>query len=380
MLEIRLMAGIYIHIPFCKQICHYCDFYKTANLKLINDFIQILIVEIKQRNNYLDSEISTIYFGGGTPSVIGVNNLSLIVKELYLNFNISNNVEFTVEVNPDDVSVLFINELKNIGVNRLSFGIQSFENNILKFLNRRHDADTARKAIQISKNAGIENISCDLIYGIPNQTIEDFRFDLGEILKYDIVHLSAYHLGIEENTYFGKLHKKGRFKEVDEKESLTFYNELIFWAQKYNYEHYEVSNFARNKVYSKHNTSYWNDIPYIGLGPSAHSYNGKSRQFNVSNLSEYLKKLSSGEVFFSREILTEKDRFNEYILTRLRTKWGVDFKEIENNFNVHYVLHVKRTVSKLDKTGYIRIDFSKVSLTEEGFFVSDYVIREFMIV
>ena len=373
------MAGIYIHIPFCSQICHYCDFYKTANLKLIHSFVDKIILEIEVRKNFLIEDIDTIYYGGGTPSSLPLSSLSRIHDKLQSTFKFSKDIEITIEVNPDDVSLNYYNFLKSIGFNRVSIGIQSFNNSILHYLNRKHSSEKARQSILLAYESGITNISCDLIYGIQIQTITDFKYDLGIIKELNINHLSAYHLGIEEGTYFGKLLKNNKLKEISEEKSEDFFNFLSNWSETNGYEHYEISNFATSSHYSKHNTNYWFGKPYLGLGPSAHSFDGANRFFNISNLNKYLL-LSANELLHPEiDLLTLKDRFNEFILLRLRTKWGISLNEIERQFSKYYSQHVMRIFPKFEESNYLRTENSIIYLTKKGFFASDFVVRELFI-
>jgi len=374
------MAGIYIHIPFCSKICHYCDFYKTANNKLIPDFVNKLIEEIVSRKNFLSERIDTIYFGGGTPSALSINDLQLILGTLHKNYNVSSNVEATIEVNPDDISSVYYKSLIKLGFNRLSIGIQSFNNNILKFLNRKHNNQAAQDSINLAIESGFSNISSDLIYGIPGQSISDFKHDLSLLKKFKVNHISAYHLGIEERTYFGKLLKLNRIKEISESKSEAFFNELASWAENEGFEHYEISNFARDSDYSQHNMNYWFGVPYIGLGPSAHSFDGKNRYFNIGNINKYLQLLEVELLNPEIDELSINDKFNEFILLRLRTKWGVCTVDILNTFSKFHYYHTMRIFLKFKDSDYLRIEKETIYLTRKGFFASDFVVREFFLV
>jgi oxygen-independent coproporphyrinogen-3 oxidase len=373
------LAGIYIHIPYCKSICNYCDFYKTANIKNIIEFIDALIVEIEIKKDLITEKIETVYFGGGTPSVLSTSQIKRILEKLNSNYNIENGAEFTIEVNPDDISSTYLYDLFSIGFNRLSIGIQSFDNSILRFINRRHSAEVARESISMAKDAGFRNISLDLIYGIYGQTIESFKNDLEIINQLNISHLSAYHLGIEENSYFGKLKKLQRFIDIPESESVKFYNALVEWASESNFEHYEVSNFAKDSMYSKHNKSYWVSIPYLGFGPSAHSYNLNKRFYNVNNVNEYIKLIKSGQIFYEEETLSEFDKFNEYLLLRLRTKWGINVLEMNLMVDDKILNKIMRRISLYNDSDYLRIENGNIILTEKGFMISDSIIRDLFI-
>ncbi len=373
-------AGIYVHIPFCKQICGYCDFYKVSNLQKTDKFIQAVLKEIDIKKISLkDNPVKTLYFGGGTPSLLQVEQLQIIVDKLNESFKISENIEFTVEINPEDASTEYLGMIKQLGCNRLSIGIQSFNDKISKFLNRRHNANTAHKAVELAYKAGFNNISADLIYGIPNQAVSDFITDLQYVKSKDIAHLSAYHLSIEENTYFGKLKKLNKLQEINENVSEEFFYTLSNWANKNGYEHYEISNFARDKQYSLHNTNYWFHLPYLSFGPSAHSFVNNKRHYNIANLNRYINAVLSGKEFYKTDEITDINRFNEYIMLRLRTKWGLFLKDIKKEFGENYVNHCKRILSKFQKSEYMIFDNDNIKLTDKGFFASDYIFKEFFI-
>jgi oxygen-independent coproporphyrinogen III oxidase len=373
------LAGIYIHIPYCKAICHYCDFYKTANIRNIDQFIESLILEIRIKKSLFKERIETLYFGGGTPSLLSIQQLKKVFDQLKSNYDLSDVLESTIEINPDDVTFNYLQEIKSLGFNRLSIGIQSFNNDLLIFLNRKHNQESALNCINNAQNAGFKNISIDLIYGISNQSIENFSNDLEIAKNLNIQHLSAYHLGIEENSYFGKLKKTGRFTEISDDRSEEFYNYLINWSIKNDFEHYEVSNFAKNGFYSKHNKGYWFSSPYLGLGPSAHSYTGDKRIFNISNVNEYIRKLGSNDSFFELEELSSIDKYNEYIMLRLRTKWGVDINEMKLLLSSNTFDKIMRSISLYSESDYLRINNNSIILTEKGYFISDSIIRNLFI-
>jgi oxygen-independent coproporphyrinogen III oxidase len=373
------LAGIYIHIPYCKAICHYCDFYKTANIRNIDQFIESLILEIRIKKNWINEKIETLYFGGGTPSQLSISQLNIIIDVLKDNYDLTDLLESTIEINPDDISFDYLKGIKALGFNRLSIGIQTFNNNVLLFLNRKHYNKSALNCIEHSKNAGFKNISLDLIYGIPNQSIQNFLEDLEIVKDLNIQHLSAYHLGIEDNSYFGKLKKSGRFTEIKEDKSEEFYNYLIDWAKANLFEHYEVSNFSKNGFYSKHNKGYWFSAPYLGFGPSAHSFTGDKRFFNISNVNEYIRKLNSNNSISEMEELTDIDKYNEYILLRLRTKWGIQINEIKQMLNTSDYNKIMRSISLYCESDYLRISKDEIILTEKGYFISDSIIRNLFI-
>jgi oxygen-independent coproporphyrinogen III oxidase len=370
------LAGIYIHIPFCKKICHYCDFYKTATLIQVDQFIESLLLEMEQKRNFLEEGISTIYFGGGTPSVLDIFHFERILKKIEEFFTIEKNVEMSIEINPDDSSVEYFKKLKEIGFNRMSIGIQSFNDRILQFLNRRHNGDNAMNSIIYSKQAGFENISVDLIYGINGQSLDDFRMDLNLLENLDIQHLSAYHLGIEENSYFGKLKKQGRFIEIEEELSTAFYWLLIDWSSELGFDHYEVSNFAKGGMLSKHNKAYWFSVPYLGFGPSAHSFYRNRRSFNISNVNKYIRSINDGTSYYDEEILDPISIFNEYIMLKCRTKWGIDLSTIQQMVNTKNYEKIYRMVLQYKDSNYLRIENNIAILNDKGFLISDYIIKD----
>ena len=373
------MAGIYIHIPFCKKICYYCDFYKSANYRYVNQFIKTIVKEIVLKKNFTNEKIETIYFGGGTPSSIPIDEIKIILNQLYTTFNIIERPEITFEINPDDVNLDYLHRLRNSGINRLSIGIQSFKDPILKFLNRRHNATQSVNSIIDAQTVGFDNISIDLIYGIQNQTVNHFMTDLEAFFSFGLNHLSAYHLTIEENTQFGRMLKRGAISEVKETESLIFYNELINIMSKKNYIHYEISNFALPGYYSKHNMSYWKNVSYIGLGPSAHSYNFNSRFWNIDSVQKYIHKIENNEEYFEIETLENFEKFNEYIITGLRTKWGCDLNVIKIKFGEKYLKHCNNIIYEKLKNGVIIKDENKFFLSEKSLLQSDFQIEKFII-
>ncbi len=373
------MAGIYIHIPFCKKICYYCDFYKSANYRYVTDFMIALQKEIILKSNFTDEKITTIYFGGGTPSSVSLTHIETILQALYRNFSIIEAAEITFEINPDDVDFAYLKALRSLGINRLSIGIQSFNETILQFLNRRHTARQSVQVIKDAKNAGFNNISIDLIYGIPNQQINDFIHDLELFRSFQLSHLSAYHLTIEEKTQFGRMLKKGTLSEVKETKSLNFYNQLINFMRAGNYEHYEISNFALTNCYSEHNMSYWKNIPYIGLGPSAHSYNGNSRFWNTSSVKAYIENITKNKAYFEQETLNETDKFNEYIITGLRTKWGCNLAYIKANFGEKQSKFCLNILEDNKNSYFFNIDNQQFALSEKALLQSDFYIEKFII-
>lgn len=374
------MSGIYFHIPFCKKKCSYCDFYKTTDNSKINDFLDAVKLELWLRRNYLsDKEVKTIYFGGGTPSLLSPIQFKELISTCKTVFKVIERAEITIEANPDDLSLAYLKELKNVGINRLSIGIQSLSNNDLKFMNRRHDSTQAKNAVNYAKQAGFDNISVDLIYGIPEMSQEQWDENLNIIFNMDVQHISAYHLTYHQGTQLWTQLQQGKIHEIEEKESIVQFEKLNQKAKESGFIHYEISNFCKEGFYSKHNSSYWNQTEYLGLGPSAHSYDKNSRQWNIANVSEYLQALKTHKLPFESEILTINDRFNDYIITSLRTIWGLDLAFVESEFGDKYLSHLKKTMLKFIDTNTIEMINNKIILSSKGWFVSDSIMSDLMI-
>jgi len=374
------MAGIYIHIPFCKKLCFYCDFYHVITPENNSGFIDALLKEATYRKEYTGEDpISTIYLGGGTPSVFSVKDIDLIISHLRSLFRIEDGCEVTIELNPDDVNPDYLKGIKKTGVNRISLGVQSWRDKDLKMLNRRHDAAQAEAALRDIFNAGFENVTIDLIYGIPGMGISEWESNLDKTFSFGIKHLSAYHLTIETGTVFGKMKEKGLLTEIEEDESTALFNILIEKAEAAGFIHYEISNFGKPGYFSKHNSNYWKQVNYLGLGPSAHSFNGYSRQWNVSDLKGYMKAINSGKSFYEREELDTKARFNEYIMTSLRTMWGIDLDYVEKMFEKEGYDYVVNLSGKYKAYGLMRQDKKNLVLTNQGKMISDNIISEFML-
>jgi oxygen-independent coproporphyrinogen-3 oxidase len=342
-------------------------------------FIESLIKEASLRKDYLGSEsISTIYIGGGTPSVFSISELGAILNQINKQFRIEEKPELTIELNPDDVNPVFLSGLRKLDINRISLGVQSWRDSDLKLLNRRHDSAQAAAALKDIFVAGFENVTIDLIYGIPGMSALEWASNLDISFSFDIKHLSAYHLTIEKGTVFGKMLKKGQINEIDEEESALLFNILIEKAEASGFIHYEISNFGKPGYFSKHNSNYWKQVNYLGLGPSAHSFNGYSRQWNISDLKGYIKGVSSGEPCFDREELDTKARFNEYIMTSLRTMWGIDLEYIEKTFEKEGYDYVVNLSAKFRDYGLMKLDKKNLVLTNQGKMISDNIISEFM--
>jgi oxygen-independent coproporphyrinogen-3 oxidase len=373
------MAGIYIHIPFCRKLCHYCDFYHVIAPEENTSYIGALKKEAEIRQDYLAGKtVKTIYIGGGTPSVLAVKELGDILDHLGRLFVIEPENEITVEANPDDVTGDYLTDLRAIGINRISLGVQSWRDEDLRMMNRRHTVMQASDALEKSMKAGFKNISIDLIYGIPGMGIDNWAGNLDKTLSFDIKHLSAYHLTIEPGTVFGKMKEKGLLAEVDEEESTAEFNLLIEKTESAGFIQYEISNFGKPEYFSVHNTNYWRQVPYMGLGPSAHSFNGYSRQWNVRDLKKYMKALKGGKLLFEKEELDIKTKFNEYIMTSLRTMWGIDLEYVEKIFEKEGYDYVINLSGKFINYGLMRQENKNLVLTNQGKMISDNIISEFM--
>lgn len=315
---------LYFHIPFCRQACHYCDFHFSTNLKAKKEVLKAILIEIGHKKAYLaHKEIETIYFGGGTPSLLSAEELSMLFEEIRLHFSIKPHAEITLEANPEDLTKHYLKDIHSLGINRLSIGIQSFSEKNLPFLNRNHSIEQSKQSITWAREEGFQKLSLDYIFGIPGTTLNDVKSELNAFIASGATHLSTYSLTIEPKTYFGVKHKKGLFKETPEPEMANQFAYLIDYLTANGFEQYEISNFAKNGDISEHNSSYWKQEEYAGIGPSAHSFNGKSRQWNVSSNGKYVQAIQSDKPYFEIEQLSGLDFLNEFIMTRLRTSEGI---------------------------------------------------------
>lgn len=373
------MAGVYLHIPFCKKLCFYCDFYHIISPSDTSEFVNAVISEISLRKEYLGSEkVDTIYLGGGTPSVFSLKDLDAIMDSVRKAFSVEENNEITIEVNPDDIDRIYLRGLKEIGINRISMGVQSWRDEDLKMLNRRHDAARAAAALKDCFEAGFSNISIDLIYGIPGMSPAAWESNLDYTFTFNVPHLSAYHLTIEKGTVFGRMKEKGHLTEIDEDLSTMLFNTLLTRTEKAGFIQYEISNFGKPGYFSRHNSNYWRQVPYIGLGPSAHSFNGFSRQWNKSDLKGYIKSIGRGEADFEMEELDQRTKFNEYIMTALRTMWGIDLNYVENTFEKEGYDYVVNLSTKFVRYGLLKQEKNTLVLTNQGKMISDNIISELM--
>lgn len=368
------MAGIYIHIPFCRQKCHYCNFFSVASKRDISKFDFALLRELNLRSGYLSGEvIRTIYFGGGTPSLMAVSTIEQLLDRIYSLFPVDKNVEITLEANPDDLNPEYLENLHHLGVNRLSIGIQSFRDEDLVYMNRIHTAMEAINCIEQSHQAGFENLSIDLIYGIPELSDLAWEQNLANAIKLRIPHISVYALTVEDNTPLKWLINQGRSKAVDEEQSARQFEIAMNILPGKGYEHYEISNYCQPGFYSKHNTAYWRGEKYLGLGPSAHSFDGISRQWNNANLRLYLDSKNNELPPFEREILSEQQKFNEYIMTSLRTMWGCNLEYLEETFDPLWIEDLLFDAKSAQQAGLLEIKNRVLLLTSRGKLFADGV-------
>lgn len=371
------MAGIYLHIPFCKKRCIYCDFFSTTQSEKKEMYVEALCQELINRKSYLDGEdIETIYFGGGTPSQLGKEDFEKIFSIIYKVYRVKPDAEITVEANPDDLSVEYLAQLRELPFNRLSMGIQTFNDRTLQILHRRHTAAQAIVAFQRCREAGFNNISIDLIYGLPGETIEGWDRDLQKALEMRPEHISAYHLIYEEGTALWKLREQHRVEEVDEDLSVNFFECLIHTLKAAGYVHYEISNFCLPNYHSRHNSSYWQGKKYLGCGPSAHSYNLKTRQWNIASLDKYIEGIQKGEDVSEVEELDLFTRYNERIMTNIRTCWGMPLDVLKNEFGVKLYNYCMRMAKPHLDAHTLEVKDGVIKLTEKGIFTSDGIMSD----
>lgn len=371
------MAGIYLHIPFCKQACHYCDFHFTTSLKYKNELIYAMHRELELQKSYLaEQEIETIYFGGGTPSLLGAGAIQQFIDKIASLFSVTPDAEITLEANPDDLSQNAVQELRQTALNRFSIGIQSFYEEDLRWMNRAHNASEAESSVKRVQDAGFENITMDLIYGYPLLSDEKWKSNIQTAVQFEVPHISAYSMTVEPRTALAAFIRKGKQLEMNEMQSAGQFTTLSSMMEEAGFEHYEISNFAKPGYYSRHNTNYWKNIPYLGIGPSAHSFNGSSRQWNVSNNAKYIESLQRNSIPAEAEELSLNDRFNEYIMTSLRTMWGTSLSKIENDFGQEYRLSTEKALQEFLEKGQIIIEDDTAKLTAAGKLFADKIAAE----
>lgn len=369
------MASIYVHIPFCQSRCIYCDFFSTTNIPMQQRYVERLGQELLCRREEwpLHARTSSIYIGGGTPSTLPHKLIQRILDDICRLYPIDANAEITIEANPDDVTPEWIKALRQTPVNRISMGVQTFNDETLRIIRRRHTAEQATRAVRLLQDAGYQNLSIDLIYGLPNQDLKDWELNLKKAFDLDISHLSAYSLMYEEGTALTRMLERGEVEEMSEEESIACYEMLCKMMHEHGFEHYEISNFAKPGMHSHHNTAYWMGEPYLGFGAGAHSYDGKSvRRWNADSLNEYINNSES----FETEHLTERDLYNEFVMTRLRTSRGFELSELERRFGKNALTHCTEMAQPHMQSGHLILEDSRLHLTEKGVFVSNDVISD----
>lgn len=375
------MAGLYIHVPFCAKRCLYCDFYSNTEMKYKEPYIDAIIQEMELRKNYLgDESLETIYFGGGTPSQLQAADFSRIFEAIYRIFPVDTSAEITLEANPDDMTAEYAANLRLFPFNRISMGVQSFKEADLRFLNRRHSREQAFQAVERCKDNDIHNISIDLIYGLSGQTEKEWESNLRDALRLDIPHISAYHLIYEEGTTLYRLMQAKKIIPVEEELSVSFFSTLIYILADAGYLHYEISNFARPGFISRHNSAYWTGKKYLGLGPAAHSYNGTNRQWNISSLPHYLKGISENQPDTEKEELDINTRYNDFIITGLRTMWGVKLSDLKKQFGEKKFAYCLEMASPHLTQGLLSLENDTLKLSKQGIFISDSIMSDLLYV
>lgn len=374
------MAGIYLHIPFCKHRCAYCSFFSSTDSELKEAYVSALCRELEMRKHYAgDEPVRTIYVGGGTPSQLSLPQLERLFTQIYKIYKVDTDAEVTLEVNPDDVRDEYTSALScSLPIRRLSMGVQTFNDERLRFLKRRHTVAQAFEAVDCCRRYGFANLSIDLIYGLPGETLDEWEHDLRQALSLEVPHLSAYHLSYEEGTPLWKMKEQGRVTEVDEEVSAAMYTMLVEHLVRAGYEHYEISNFCRPGMESRHNSSYWKGIPYIGCGAAAHSFDGKSRQWNIASIPYYIKGIEEGRPQIEREELDLYTRYNDYLVTSLRTRWGASLEKVHSQFGPLLYGYCMRNAHRYLEQGLLQVDGDSLHLTEKGVFLSDGIISDLL--
>ncbi len=375
------MAGIYIHIPFCRKPCFYCDFHFSISQKNKDQLLDAINWEIHAKSEFFgkDNFIDTIYFGGGTPSVLSQGEIERILDSVRSAFNVNPIAEVSFEFNPDDLDKTYLQSLYDAGINRLSIGIQSFNDETLKWMNRSHTNNQSLECIKYASEVGFKDITIDLIYGIPHLTNKEWQATVDDALNLPINHISAYSLTLENNTPYNRLVNQKKYKKPNNEGASEQFKLLIAAINKKGWEHYEVSNFCKTGNYSKHNTAYWQHKKYLGVGPSAHSYNLEKRFWNVANNKKYIEMYENKVTWFESESLTRADNINEYLLTGLRTKWGINLDELSTKFNFGFSKSNLTKLSKWAEKGWVKVNKKNIVLTTEGFLFADYISSELFI-
>ena len=373
------MAGIYIHIPFCKRRCIYCDFFSTTQSEKKAEYVHALVRELEMRKDYVgEEEIETIYLGGGTPSQLSQEELEEIFTYIYKVYKVTPDAEITLEANPDDLTPEYVSMLRSLPINRISMGIQTFQEETLKLLHRRHTARQAIEAFRRCREAGFQNISIDLMYGLPGETLETWEQDLQQAIDLHPEHISAYHLIYEEGTTLWNLREQNKVEEAEEELSLTLFKTLIERLTKAGYQHYEISNFCLPGLHSRHNSSYWTGKKYLGCGPSAHSFDGISRQWNVSSLEKYLEGIRSNQLDFELEELDLYTRYNDFVITSIRTCWGMPLAQLRTTYGETLYNYCLRMAKPHIEQGVLEIKEDTLKLTPQGIFISDGIMSDLL--
>ena len=374
------MAGIYIHIPFCKKACHYCDFHFSTSLKYADEMVDAICKEIKFKKDRITDSIGSIYFGGGTPSILSQEALQKIFDAINHNFSVDANAEITIETNPDDLTPQKLKELKQLPVNRFSVGIQSFFNEDLIWMNRAHNANEAEDCIRRSQDAGFENLTLDLIYGYPLLTDAKWNSNISKAISLEVPHISAYALTVEPRTALAQFIKTKQQAPISDSQSAEQFVILMEQLQNASFEQYEISNFAKAGHYAVHNTNYWKGVNYIGIGPSAHGFDGRNRYMNPANNAQYLQALATNKLPEIVEELSINDRFNEYVMTSLRTVWGIDLEKVKQDFGEEFLEETKRNLRSFEDKDWLLLDDEKIKLTKNGKLFADHVASELFII
>ncbi len=370
------MPGIYVHVPFCKRACHYCNFHFSTSMKLKEEMVRALCTELELRKDFLaDQTVESIYFGGGTPSILTGDELGQILETIDRNYTVGPSPEITLEANPDDLTADKLKWLQRLNINRLSIGVQSFHDQDLKWMNRVHSADDAVRGIQLANDAGFENISIDLIYGLPTTTRAMWESNVEKAVALGIPHLSCYCLTVEPKTALAHFVKTGKVKIPDDEMVVEQFIFVMDYLERCGFQHYEISNFAKPGMHSKHNTSYWLGEKYLGIGPSAHSYDGERRYWNVSNNAQYVKAIGQGVLPNQSERLEPKDRYNEYVMTSLRTSWGCDLNKVRQLGDQFYEYLITNVWPFVDR-GLVKSSLDRLTLTRKGKLLADYIEAE----
>lgn len=376
----KYLTGIYIHIPFCKKACNYCDFHFSTSLKYADEMVEAICKEITMKKDRIPGQVGSIYFGGGTPSILSEKSLQKIFDTINHTFSVDTNAEITIETNPDDLTIQKLKELKKLPVNRFSVGIQSFFNEDLIWMNRVHNAEEAENCIKRSQDAGFENLTLDLIYGYPLLTDTKWLNNINKAVELQVPHISAYALTVEPRTALAHAIKTKKQIPVSDNQSAAQFIILMNKLMEAEFEHYEISNFAKPGCYAVHNTNYWNGVNYIGIGPSAHGFDGQNRYMNPANNALYMEKLESNKLPEIVEELSLNDRFNEYIMTSLRTMWGIDLAKINNDFGKDFHEETIHNLRNFESKDWLKVNDGKVKLSMEGKLFADHIASELFIV